>query len=100
MSAYFVFRNRATDPEALFGSYIPKAVETITAHGGEILVVTEESQVLEGSTEFPRTIIVRFETREQAEGWYGSEEYRALKPIRLDATEGYGVLVDGFEMPG
>jgi uncharacterized protein (DUF1330 family) len=99
MPAYFVFRNRVTDPEALFQSYIPKAVETIMRYNGEVLVVAEDSQVLEGSTDAPRTIVVRFDTREQAEAWYTSEEYQAVRPIRLRATEGYAVLVDGFEMP-
>jgi len=35
--AYFVIHNRVTDDEAM-QIYLPKAVETRTAHGAEILV--------------------------------------------------------------
>ena len=98
-AAYYVLHNRITDDEAM-QTYIPKAVETIMAHGGEILVVADDSTVIEGTTEFPRTIVIKFPSREQAQGWYDSSEYAAVRPIRLGCTEGYGVLVDEFVMPG
>ncbi len=95
MPAYFVFHNRLLDPEAM-ETYIPKAVELITAHGGEVLAIAEDSEVLEGSTDLPRTCVIKFDTREQAEAWYRSAEYEVVRPIRLGATEGYTVLVDGL----
>jgi uncharacterized protein (DUF1330 family) len=99
MPAYFVIHNRVTDDEAM-QTYLPKAVETLMAHGAEILVVADDSTVVEGSPEFPRTILIKFETREQALAWYQSPEYQEAIPIRLGATEGHAVLVDGFQMPG
>jgi uncharacterized protein (DUF1330 family) len=99
VAAYFVFHNRIHDQGSM-DQYIPKAVETIMAYGGEVLVVADESHVLEGSTDLPRTIVIKFESREQAEAWYRCEEYEAVRPLRINATEGYGVLDDGFEMPG
>ena len=99
MAAYFVLHNRITD-DAAMQTYIPKAVEACLAGGAEILVVADESTVIEGSTDLPRTIVMRFESREAAMAWYESPEYQAILPTRLGATEGYGVLVDGFEMPG
>ena len=98
MPAYFVIHNRVTDPEAM-GQYIPKAVETLVAHGAEFLVMEEDSNVVEGSCEFPRTILVKFETREKAQAWYDCAEYQAVLPTRLGATEGFAVLVNGFEPP-
>jgi uncharacterized protein (DUF1330 family) len=98
-AAYFVVHNRVTD-DAAMQEYIPKAVESIMSYGGEILVVADDSQVIEGSTDLPRTVIVKFDSREQAETWYRCAEYEAVRPLRLGATEGYGVLVDAFVMPG
>jgi uncharacterized protein (DUF1330 family) len=94
--AYFVIHNRIHDDDAM-QSYIPKALESLGVYGAEVLVVADESEVIEGSTDLPRTIVIRFESREQAMAWYQCAEYQndAL-PIRLGATEGYGVLVDGF----
>ena len=100
MAAYFVVHNRVTDAEAMYERYIPKAVETIMAYGGEVLVVDEDSTIIEGGTDLPRTIIVKFDSREQAEAWYRCAEYQAVAPIRLGASEGYAVIVDGFEMSG
>jgi len=28
--------------------------------------------------------------------WYNSPEYQAVCPLRLEATEGFAVVVDGF----
>ena len=97
-AAYFVLHNRITDDDAMQNAYIPKAVETLLGHGAEILVVSEASDVIEGSTDLPRTIVLRFESREKALAWYNSPEYQAVLPIRLGASEGYGVLVDEFQM--
>ena len=98
-AAYFVVHNRITD-DAKMQEYIPKAVESIYAYGGEVLVVADDSQVIEGTTEYPRTVVVKFPSRDRAEEWYSCEQYRGVRPLRIEATEGYGVLVDEFVMPG
>lgn len=98
-AAYFVVHNRITDDDRM-QEYIPKAVETILGHGGEVLVVADDSTVIEGSCEYPRTVVIRFPSREQAQAWYDCAEFGAVRPLRLSATEGYGVLVDEFVMPG
>ena len=96
MSAYIVVHNVVTDP-AQMQQYIPTAIETLTAHGAEILVAAEESTVLEGSPPYPRTVILKFSSREAAKAWYESPEYRKALPLRLRATQGYTVLVDGVD---
>ena len=96
MSAYIVIHNVVTDPEKM-QQYIPKAIDTLTAHGAEILVVAEGATVLEGSPPFPRTIILKFASREAAQTWYESANYRKALPLRLQASEGYAVLVDGLD---
>ena len=95
MSAYFVLHNRIRDARKL-QEYIPKAFETMAPYNPEVLVLDEHSEVIEGSTNLPRTIIVKFASREEAMTWYNSPEYRAVLPLRLEATEGFAVLVDGF----
>jgi len=97
MSAYVVLHNTILDREAMMQDYIPKAVETFGSHGVELLVMAEESEVMEGSCEHPSTIILKFGSREQAKAWYNSPEYQAALPVRLGATNGYAVLVDGIE---
>ena len=95
MAAYFVFHNRIQDPEKM-RAYIPRALETMAPYNPEVLILDENSHVIEGDTAFPRTIVIKFESREVAIAWYNSPAYRAVRPLRLAATEGFGVLVDGF----
>lgn len=96
MPAYFVFHNRVID-EAAMQAYIPPAVESMGPYGAELVAVDEKSEVKEGSSELPRTVIIKFPSREQAEAWYACAEYQKVLPVRLGASEGYAVLVDGVE---
>lgn len=95
MAAYFVFHNRIHDAEKM-QEYIPRALETMAPYNPEVLILDENSQVIEGQTTFPRTIVIKFESRDAAMAWYNSPAYEAVRPLRLGATEGFGVLVDGF----
>lgn len=99
MPAYFVFQNRILDAPKM-QTYIPKALETMAPYAPEVLVLDEHSQVIEGSAPFPRTVIIKFPSREAAMDWYNSPEYQAVCALRLEATEGYSMLVDGFALPG
>lgn len=96
MSAYIVIHNVVTDPEKM-RAYFPTAVETLAAHGGEILVASHEATALEGSPPFPHTVILKFASPEAAKGWYESPEYGQALQLRLQATEGYAVLVEGLD---
>ncbi|HYD73030.1 MAG TPA: DUF1330 domain-containing protein [Candidatus Binatia bacterium] len=95
MSAYFVCHNRITDAQKM-GEYLRSVMPSLNAHGAEVLVVDESCTVMEGDTPLPRTIVIRFASRADAERWYNSPEYSAIRPLRLEATEGFAVLVNGF----
>jgi len=95
MAAYFVFHNRVYDAEKM-REYVPKAFETMAPYHAEVLVCDENSGVIEGNTNLPRTIVIRFPSRDDAIAWYKSTDYQAVCPLRLEATEGFAVLVDGF----
>ena len=49
---------------------------------------------LEGSPN-PRTVVVRFDSFEQARKWYYSAEYEKPKALRQAASSGNAVLVEG-----
>jgi uncharacterized protein (DUF1330 family) len=98
MSAYVILNNRITDPDGM-AEYIPKAMETLAAFDHEILVLEDQAQVLEGTPEFPRVIVIKFTSRGDAEAWYNSPEYRKVLPLRLASTEGMTFLVDHWEPP-
>jgi uncharacterized protein (DUF1330 family) len=53
-------------------------------------------QTLEGDWKPKRVVVTEFPSVEQARRWYASEEYRALKALRLRTARGSVVLVEGL----
>ena len=96
MAAYFLLHNRIHNAEKM-QEYLSKVGETLAPYHPEIIIVEEDSQVLEGNTNLPRTILMKFDSREDVIAWYNSPAYQKLLPLRLEATEGYAVLVGGRE---
>lgn len=50
----------------------------------EVLVLEERSEVIEGDAPFPRTVIIKFASREAAIAWYNSAEYQAVCCLLVD----------------
>ena len=94
VAVYLVCHNRIHNPEKM-QEYLRKGRVAMASYEHEILVSAEHSEVIEGNTQLPRTIIVKFESRDAAMAWYNSPEYQEALPLRLEATEGYTVLVEG-----
>ena len=98
MAAYFVWHNRVRNAEKM-QEYISKVIATLAPYNFEVVVLDEESQVVEGKVPGPRTIVFKFDSRDAAMAWYNSPAYQEVLPLRLAATEGFCVLVDGFVPP-
>ena len=99
MAAYFVWHNRIHNAEKM-QEYVSKALETLAPYHPEIVVLDAHSQVVEGNAPWPGTVVIKFDSRDAAMAWYNSPAYQEVLPLRLAATEGFGVLVDGFVPPG
>lgn len=95
MSAYFIFHNRIHDHEKM-QQYIAKAFASLQPFEPEFLVLDEKTTMLEGTTEHPRTIVIKFKSRAQAQAWYDSPAYREALPLRLEATDGVAMIVDAY----
>jgi uncharacterized protein (DUF1330 family) len=95
MSAYLVANCRITNQEG-FRKYLQQDY-ALAKYGGEVLAADFASEALEGKPA-PRTVIIRFESKEAARGWYESAEYQAIVHYRLDSSEdGIVVICDGWE---
>lgn len=97
MAAYFIFHNIIRDAEKM-QEYIPAALATLKPFGGEVVVLDENLEVFEGNTDFSRMVVIKFASRDLAIAWYNSTEYTKVLPLRLDATDGFAVLADGFTL--
>ena len=97
---YALFQYNVSDGEKLT-QYILKAVGTVIANGGTILVATDDQDQREGTSQTKRTVILEFPSREAAIGWYESAEYRSIINLRLEgSSDSTCAILPGFVPPG
>jgi uncharacterized protein (DUF1330 family) len=93
MAGYFV-ANYTIKNQAEYKQYLAAVGPSLQAHGAETVVVDRDSELLEGSAG-EVTVVLRFATKEAANAWYESPEYRAIRHLRTDNVEGVGVIAEG-----
>jgi uncharacterized protein (DUF1330 family) len=95
VSVYVVAQGRIENRK-LIDEYVGKALPTIQAHGGCVLGFDEAPEMVEGTVDHPRTVILEFESREAFRNWYDSPEYQAILSMRLEGAPGTLILVQGL----
>ena len=94
MSAYFIANYTVTNEDG-YTRYLDVVGESLRAHGAKVLVSDYASDTAEGSPA-PVTVVLRFDSREAARGWYNSSDYQAVVHHRLDNTKGFAVFCDEY----
>ena len=85
---------------AALGAYAQKAVPTIFAAGGSVLIAGAPDEVREGAWHGHQTVVLEFPSVEAARAWCDSDGYQAVIGERHAAAESNAVIISGFEMPG
>ena len=93
MAGYFIANYTITN-QAGYKEYIAAVGPILKAHGAENIVVDRDAELVEGSAG-QVTVVLRFATKAAARAWYESPEYRAIRDLRTDNTEGIGVIAEG-----
>jgi uncharacterized protein (DUF1330 family) len=94
MSAYAVAHMRQVTPGPPIAEYLQRIDATLAPYGGRFIVHGSEPEVLEGT--WPGfLIVIEFPSREDADGWYRSAEYRQIAPLRTENSDSDVILVDG-----
>jgi len=96
MSVYLIVNSTVTDPE-LLASYLADGAATLAGHVVNPLVVTTEATTIEGEPAGDRVVVMEFADEPAFRAWYDSPAYQAILPRRLNSTEGFAVLVEGFD---
>ena len=95
MPGYVIANVNVTDP-SVFEEYRGMVPATIAAYGGKYLVRGGSADVVEGDWSPNRLVVIEFESVEKAKEWYNSPEYTAAKAVRLRASTGDLLFVDGI----
>ena len=94
MNAYIIGTINIKDP-AEYKLYIDGFYEIFSKYEGEMLVVEEEPEVLEGKWPFTRTVVIRFKDEAEAKRWYESDEYQKHAQHRFKAATSNVILAEG-----
>jgi uncharacterized protein (DUF1330 family) len=94
MAAYFIAEVEITNPTE-YDRYRPLAGATIAQYGGKFLSRGGNVEILEGGGTPKRVVVIEFADSAAAHRWYDSPEYQEALKIRLSASTGRVMLVEG-----
>ena len=84
---YAIFIETISDWDRYLNEYFPPASETVEEHGGTVLVGNPDPDVIEGEWDHNMTVVLEFDSVEDAQAWYNDPAYEEVKPIRHEACE-------------
>ena len=94
MSAYIIVEVSVSD-QAKYEDYKKLVPPTLELYGGTFLVRGGKTETLEGDWNPGRVVILQFDSLERAKAWWASEEYRAPKQLRQQASKARMIVVEG-----
>ncbi len=94
---YLIGHVTVTNPEG-YAAYAAQMPGTLQPFGARYVVRGGTSTQLEGEPVGSRTVVIEFPSRQAAEGWYASEAYQAILPIRQANSSANLAFVDGYSV--
>lgn len=93
--AYVVFTESIKDPGGM-AEYSKLAMASFAGHTARPLAVGPATEVLEGEWPANQTVILEFDSVEEAKAWYTSEAYTKAIPLRQAAADCNVAIITGF----
>lgn len=97
MNAYVIVEVEVDDPVG-YQEYRPLAATSVARHGGRYVARGGQTETFEGEWS-GRVVVLEFESFDAARAWYHSDEYQRALPLRLRASRGRMIAVEGSEAP-
>jgi uncharacterized protein (DUF1330 family) len=80
-----------------YDRYLENFDEIFSRHKGSFLAIDESPTVLEGEWNYTKSVLIRFNTREDFEAWYFSKDYQEILKYRLNAAISDSVRLEGID---
>jgi uncharacterized protein (DUF1330 family) len=94
MAAYLIADTEIHD-QAVYDDYKRKVLPVIQKFGGRFVVRGAPHEVLEGSWNPTRLVVIEFPDMAKLKAWYASPEYAPLLALRQPAANDHLVAVEG-----
>ena len=92
MSVYFMANILIGDDQD-YQLYLDRSEEVFARYKGSYLAVDNKPEVLEGEWSYSRAVLIRFDTKEDFDAWYRSDEYQEILQYRLSASKCDSILI-------
>ena len=94
MKAYWIAHVDITDPDH-YSQYTQRAPKAFAEFGAKFLARGGRSEAMEGRTTPQRSVVIEFDTYEQALACYQSSEYQEAKGHREGVARAEVIIVEG-----
>ena len=78
-----------------YQQYVRRFHDVLVQFGGRLLAADESPEVLEGSWECDKVVLLEFESANSFWAWARSDEYQEISRDRIAATDGTVLLIHG-----
>lgn len=95
MIHYFMAQIRINDLKE-YQKYLGRVDEIFKRYEGEYLAVDETPILLEGTWNYSRSVLIKFNSKEDFEKWYFSNDYKEILKYRLSSADCDSILVKGL----
>jgi uncharacterized protein (DUF1330 family) len=95
MAAYVIVNIDVKDP-VRYEDYKKMSPVSVGVYGGKFIARGGKAEVLEGTWQPKRVVILQFESVEKAKAWWASSEYAEAKALRQATSTGDMVVVEGI----
>jgi uncharacterized protein (DUF1330 family) len=92
---YVLLQVNVNDPK-VFKKYPELSEKIISKFGGKYLFRGGEFEVLEGSWDFKRNVLLEFENISKAQEWYNSSDYQEALKIRSNSATSNLIIIEGY----
>jgi uncharacterized protein (DUF1330 family) len=96
MTHYFVAQIRIHDQKE-YDKYLEKFDEIFSLYRGEYLAIDESPVLLEGNWDYTKSVLIKFNSKQEFEEWYYSEGYQKILKHRLNAAKCDTILLEGLD---
>jgi len=96
MAYYFSAQIRIHDPQ-VYEKYLENFDEIFSRYNGEYLAIDESPVLLEGEWDYTKSVLIKFNSKQEFESWYYSEGYQKILKHRLKAAKCNTILLEGLD---
>ncbi|WP_085729331.1 DUF1330 domain-containing protein [Pseudomonas sp. R37(2017)] len=94
MKAYWIAHVDVTDPDR-YSQYTRRAPQAFAAYGARILARGGRSEAMEGRSTPQRSVVIEFDSYEQAVACYHSALYQEARGYRVGVALAEVIIVEG-----